>query len=56
MTKREFLGDEFYLLMKQDYDRLRTERKTQHGKPDQYAMLESQMNKQFENFYKKWVT
>lgn len=56
MTKREFLGDEFYLLMKQDYDKLRTERKAQNGKPDQYQLAQSQLNKLFESFYKKRVT
>lgn len=56
MTKREFLGEEFYLLMKQDYEALRAEANARKGKPDPYGMLVIKMNKLFEAYYKPWVT
>lgn len=56
MTKREFLGDELYLLMKQDYDALRAERNSRKGKPDQYDMVLIRLSKIFEAYYKPWVT
>lgn len=56
MTNREFLGEDFFLLMKRDYDALREERKKIKGKPDAYALINLDMNKKFEAFYKRWVT
>lgn len=56
LTKREFLGEEFYLLMKRDFDALREERKKLKGRPDAYELLKLEMNKKFEAFYKPWVT
>lgn len=52
---RELLGEQHYLLMLRDYEAIRQRRKALHGKPDQYERLLMALDKQFEQFYKRFL-
>lgn len=55
MTNRELLGEEHYLLMLQDFEAIRARRNARKGKPDQYERVLIEMDKMFEQHYKRFL-
>lgn len=52
MTKRDFHGEDFYKFMIHEYEVIRVRRKSLKGKPNQYDLVEIQLDRIFESFYK----
>lgn len=52
LTWREFLGEDFYKKVLQDYEAIRVLRKNIKGKPTEEQRVELALAKEFETFYK----
>lgn len=52
LTWREFLGEDFYKKVLQDYEAIRVLRKNIKGKPTEEQRAQLVMAKEFETFYK----
>lgn len=55
LTNREFLGEEYYKWVLQEYEAIRVRRKSRKGKPDVYDRIELDLDKVFETFYKQFI-
>lgn len=53
LTWREFLGEDFYKKVLQDYEAIRILRKNIKGKPTEEQAAQLAMAKHFEAFYKR---
>ena len=52
LSKRDFHGEDYYIKMIQEHDKIRQRRKAMKWKPDEYERVELEADRVFESFYK----